>query len=186
MTFSTFSQLTHSLDAARLRSPAEKVCKSIVSTLCEELIAYDEGLSCVNYLDFDSDNNSKKGIVAIVSTICVFASASPQLLVSHLDTILPYLKMDTSDQYDSLVCVKLCSILSSVVPILSKMTIGQIASSDVGSDLVQIVYKFDVEAISGAVKALSMISKVSERSEAKLSELDTTSLWCAKLRAKLN
>ena len=51
--------------------------------------------------------------------------------------------------------------------------------------MVQIIYKFDVEAISGAVKALSMISKVSERSEAKLSELDTTSLWCAKLRAKL-
>ena len=44
--------------------------------------------------------------------------------------------------------------------------------------MVQIIYKFDVEAISGAVKALSMISKVSERSEAKRSELDTTSLWC--------
>lgn len=64
-------------------------------------------------------------------------------------------------------CSKICVILSSVAPILSRVTILQIASSDLSSDLVSITKRFGPEATDAAVQALSFLSASKHLSQPK-------------------
>ena len=71
-------------------------CGSLVSSLIELLLAFEDRRT-----NGDDDNDGKE-LVALLSTLSVFSQTYPELLVSHVDTLLPYLKGDKkSKQYEA-------------------------------------------------------------------------------------
>ena len=139
------------------KAMAEKNCAAIVAQCADELIMVDE----------ETDSNS---LSAIVSTLTVFAQASPKLILPHLDTLLPYLKTNSEtapSQAEMLTCSKICVIMSSVAPILSRTTMLQIASSDLPTDLVNITQRFGPEATDSAIRALSYLASSSHLEQPK-------------------
>ena len=100
-------------DKEKADSKSKKVethnhCSHIVSYLFEELILFEENRSP------NDKEVAGQHLVALLSTIGVFAESAPSLLVKHVDTLLPYLKADNSisRESESAVVFNLCKILS--------------------------------------------------------------------------
>ncbi|GMH57531.1 hypothetical protein TL16_g02407, partial [Triparma laevis f. inornata] len=136
------------------RAEAEDHCAKIVAQCSEELVCFDE--------EANENSEKPKSLAAIASTLSVFASAAPALVLPHLDTILPYLKTNGSVSakggINQTICSKLCNVLSSVAPILSRVSILQLANSEVGEDLTTMSYKCGADVISESIKALSYLA----------------------------
>ena len=133
------------------REEAEEHCSKIVAQCAEELVCFDE--------EANKTSGGFKSLAAISSTLSVFADAAPALILPHVDTILPYLKEDgAGGGLDQVIASKLCSVLSSVAPIMNKVMIRQISTSGVSKDLVRIAYRCGPEAIDESVKALSFLA----------------------------
>jgi cohesin loading factor subunit SCC2 len=130
------------------RVEAERTCSQIVAQCAEELVCWDEE---------GEGREGRKSLIGIVSTLNVFAEAAPNLLLPHLDTILPYLKTDSNDNINQTICTHLCNILSCTASIMSNVTIKQIATSDVVEDLLLMVLRCGPEGVSASVKALSFL-----------------------------
>ncbi|GMH83028.1 hypothetical protein TrVE_jg528 [Triparma verrucosa] len=134
------------------RAEAEDHCAKIVAQCSEELVCFDE--------EANANSATPKSLAAIASTLSVFASAAPALVLPHLDTILPYLKANGAGKQaiNPVICSKLCNVLSSVAPILSRTQILQLANSEVAEDLTSMSYKCGAEVISESIKALSFLA----------------------------
>lgn len=59
-------------------------CHSLVLALVELLLSFEESRQ--------HKEDDGKELVALLSTLSVFAEAYPELLVGHVDTLIPYLK----------------------------------------------------------------------------------------------
>lgn len=132
------------------RVAAEKHCAKIVACLIEELVIFEENRDRI------SQEEAGKRLVSILSTLDVFAEASPSLLLGHYDNLLHYLKADNGVPMasESSIVVQVCRILSHLSQCLSSVNIQQILHGDIAKDLVKIAYKFGMLAAGNAVECL--------------------------------
>jgi cohesin loading factor subunit SCC2 len=132
------------------RVAAEKHCAKIVACLIEELVLFEENR------DRFSQEEAGQQLVSILTTLNVFAEASPSLLLGHYDNLLHYLKADngvpmTSESY---IVIHVCRILSHLSQCLSSVNIQQLLHGEISKDLVKIAYKFGMLAAGTAVECL--------------------------------
>ena len=89
-------------------------------------------------------------LVSVLSTLDVFAEASPPLLRNYYDTILHYLKADNvvSMKWESFIVSHVCKILSTVSSSLDDSDLQRLGRGDVPRDVVYINYRFAVECLA--------------------------------------
>ena len=88
-------------------------------------------------------------LVSVLSTLDVFAEASPPLLRNYYDTILHYLKADNvvSMKWESFIVSHVCKILSTVSSSLDDSDLQRLGRGDVPRDVVNINYRFICEPL---------------------------------------
>lgn len=133
---------------------AEQYCASIVASLIEELLLFEEKRESYSAVEAGSR------LVSLLSTICVFAEASPYLLMNHYDSLLHYLKADNgvSMKFESVVVSHVCKILSHVSSCLNDGDLMRLGRGEISKDLVKITYKFGVSASGAAVETLAKLA----------------------------
>lgn len=142
-------------ESKSLHVATQKHCSTIVSYIFEELITFEEKRA-----SFKSQDSVGPHLVALLSTVGVYAESSPTLLLKHVDTLLPYLKADNAVSRDSEAAIvfNVCKILSRLSNILSEAEIGRLGNSDLPKDLMKITYVFDSKPTSAAVELLAKIA----------------------------
>jgi len=125
----------------------------LVDALFEMLLAVEE----------DCDKSiAEKGmdLVSIFRTLTVFTDASPSDVLRHLDTLLPYLKIDNGlkPMDEANIACSLCGVLSRVVPELDHDDCERLADTSLADDLAAITKKWGKAASSSAVQALCLFS----------------------------
>lgn len=131
---------------------AQKHCSTIVTALIEQLITYEELRANQDTMIVAPEPH----LVALISTLGVFAEASPGLLLKDLDILLPYLKADNSvkKENEALIVLHVCKILCQVSSRLSSVVIQRLSDGALSDDLVKITYNFGSNATAAAVEAL--------------------------------
>lgn len=134
------------------RNAAECYCESVVSYLIEELVTFEEERCSF------TKNEGNNRLVSLLTTLHVFAEASPSLLLRHYDTLLYYLKTDARDkpEQDCVICI--CKILCQVVKCFRQNDLQRLGQDGVAADLVNIIYSFGISATSAAVEALAKLA----------------------------
>lgn len=125
----------------------------LVDALFEMLLAVEE--------DTQKSVAEKGGdLVSIFRTLRVFTDASPTDVLRHLDTLLPYLKVDNglkpSDEAN--IACSLCVVLSRVVKELDYDDCERLTETSLADDLVVITKRWGKAASSSAVQALCLFS----------------------------
>lgn len=152
---------------------AQRHCSYLVESLIEQLVTLDVSRS-------HSGENAGDKLVAIIRTIEVFAQASPDLVLPHLDPILPYLKADNNvlPTDETAIVRAACSIVAHLAPIMGKSEIRQLSEGSIGDDLLAITKSRRTGAIGSAVQALSFLSnrdlEVNSRLHKKVMSLAST------------
>lgn len=133
------------------RINTQKHCSILVSQLFEQLIRFEENRS------LNDKCTAGPQLVALLSTLSVYAESSPSLLVKHIDTLLPYLKADNSVSRESEAAIvfHLCTILCQVPSYLSDGPLQELGKSDLPNDLMKITYMFDSKPTSAAIELLA-------------------------------
>jgi cohesin loading factor subunit SCC2 len=125
----------------------------LVDALFEMLLGVEE--------DNDKSTVEKGGeLVSIFRTLRVFTDASPIDVLRHLDTLLPYLKIDNGlrPTDEANIACSLCGVLSRVIPELDHDDCERLAETSLADDLVGITKKWGKAASSSAVQALCLFS----------------------------
>lgn len=167
----------------RRQDDARGQCKSLVSSLIEILLQFEDSRSNV-----ESDG---KDLVAIFSTLGVFSQAYPELLVPHVDTIVPYLKGDNgAKRHEAQIVSNVSNIISRVAPIFSIEELTRLTNGGLPTDLVNIAYKFPSDAVNSAVEALCKLvnhrhARPDSAQGKKLHKLALQVSSCAHLQIKL-
>ena len=125
----------------------------LVDALFEMLLSVEE--------DSEKATVEKGGeLVSIFRTLRVFTDASPADVLRHLDTLLPYLKIDNglrpSDEAN--IACSLCGVLSRVIPELDFDDCESLTETSLADDLVAITKRWGKAASSSAVQALCLFS----------------------------
>ncbi len=157
----------------------QNLCSSIVSYLFEELIRFEEKRASLS-----SNDSAGPRLVALLSTIGVYAESSPSLVLKHVDTLLPYLKADNNvnKESEAAIVFNLCKILTRLVGNLSESDIQRLGSSDLPTDLMKITYNFDSKPTSAAVE---LLAKFATHSSDEDGPFMTTLMKLAKIFYKL-
>jgi hypothetical protein len=135
----------------RRQEDARGQCKSLVSSLFEILLQFEDTRS--------NQESDGKELVAIFSTLGVFSQAYPELLVPHIDTIVPYLKGDNgAKRYEAQIVGNVSNIISRVSPHFTLEELSRLTNGGLPTDLVNIAYKFPSDAVSSAVEALCKLT----------------------------
>ncbi len=137
------------------KNAAECYCASIVTFLIEELVTFEE-----------ERGNLKEGVaegprlVALLTTLSVFADAVPSLMLNHYDTLLHYLKADNGveKKFESSIVLHVCKILCQVSNCLNENDIQHLGREDLPNDLVKVTYKFGSNATAAAVETLTKLA----------------------------
>jgi len=145
---------------------AQKHCSTIVTALIEQLITYEEQRAHQDTLLEASELH----LVGLISTLGVFAEASPGLLLKDLDVLIPYLKVDNSVKKESeaLIVLYVCKILCRVSSHLSGVDIQRLSEGALSDDLVKITYNFGSNATSAAIEALVKLASHEKDEDGKL------------------
>jgi cohesin loading factor subunit SCC2 len=125
----------------------------LVDALFEMLLGVEE--------DTEKSISEKGGdLVSIFQTLRVFTDASPTDVLRHLDTLLPYLKIDNGLRPvdEANIACALCGVLSRVIPELDHDDCERLAETSLADDLVGITKKWGKAASSSAVQALCLLS----------------------------
>ena len=114
-----------------------------MASLIEELVIFEEQRD-----DLTTDQAGLQ-LVSVLSTLDVFAEASPPLLRNYYDTILHYLKADNvvSMKWESFIVSHVCKILSTVSSSLDDSDLQRLGRGDVPRDVVNINYRFICEPL---------------------------------------
>jgi cohesin loading factor subunit SCC2 len=142
---------------------SQKQCDQLTSSLFELLVSVEEQRSHRAF-------RVGKDIAAILQTIVVFAEVSTSSVFRHLDTVLPYLKADngvSADDEASIVAAT-CDIIFRLTPFLDRSDLERLAAGPIGSDLVQITYKFGSTALASSIRALSALAHHSDAGDGGL------------------
>lgn len=125
--------------------------QNLVSSLIELLLAFEESRT-------NNDDDGKE-LVAILSTLGVFSQSYPDLMIPHIDTLIPYLKGDNgAKKYEAAIVGTVSGIISRVASHISVSELNRLTSGELPTDLVNIAYKFPGEAISSAVETLCKLA----------------------------
>jgi len=126
-------------------------CKLLVKALIELLLSFEDTR--------DHKEDDGKQLVAILATLGVFAQSFPELVVPHVDTLVPYLKGDNGvKRYEGAVVSQVSSMISGASSHFSSGELNRLTSGELPTDLVNICYKFPSEAVTSAVEALAKLA----------------------------
>eukprot|EP00592_Proboscia_alata_P008805 CAMPEP_0194364154 /NCGR_PEP_ID=MMETSP0174-20130528/12062_1 /TAXON_ID=216777 /ORGANISM="Proboscia alata, Strain PI-D3" /LENGTH=1887 /DNA_ID=CAMNT_0039138029 /DNA_START=35 /DNA_END=5698 /DNA_ORIENTATION=- len=141
------------------RVVVESHCINIVNAIFEELLAFED-IRSLGQGDANSVTQAKR-LVALISTAGVFCEASPQTVLHHLDTLLPYLKGDNhvSNTDESIILKVVCQMMTKMASLLTESDIQRLCQNKIADDLCNIAYKFGIVASGAAVEALSSLSR---------------------------
>lgn len=147
----------------RRQEDARNQCSSLVSSVIELLLAFEENR--------EQNGDDGKELVALLSTLSVFSESYPELLVPHIDTLVPYLKGDNSaKKYESSIVSTVSNIVSHVSSHFSRAELNRLMAGELSTDLVQITYKFPDRAVSAAVEALCALTNHPDASQGSIQE----------------
>ncbi|KAG7341962.1 sister chromatid cohesion C-terminus-domain containing protein [Nitzschia inconspicua] len=101
-----------------------------------------------------------KEFVAVFRVIHVVTSVSPLAILKHLDTLLPYLKLENGVEsvHEEEIASSLCPIFSRVIPQLELQNLRNLAEKSMGDDLARIIMNRGRLATSSAVEALCLLA----------------------------
>jgi cohesin loading factor subunit SCC2 len=135
----------------RRQQDARGQCKRLVSSLFEILLHFEDTRT--------NQESDGKELVAIFSTLGVFSQAYPELLVPHVDTVVPYLKGDNgAKRQEAQVVSNVSNIISRITSNFSQEELSRLTNGGLPTDLVNIAYKFPSDAVNSAVEALCKLS----------------------------
>mmetsp|Transcript_29228 Transcript_29228/g.60734 ORF Transcript_29228/g.60734 Transcript_29228/m.60734 type:complete len:1733 (-) Transcript_29228:882-6080(-) len=147
----------------RRQEDARNQCSSLVSSVIELLLAFEENR--------EQNEDDGKELVALLSTLSVFSEAYPELLVPHIDTLVPYLKGDNSaKKYEPSIVSTVSIVVSHVSSHFSRAELNRLMAGELSTDLVNIAYKFPDRAVSAAVEALCALTNHPEASQGSIHE----------------
>ncbi len=138
------------------RNAAECYCASIVAFLIEELVAFEEKRG----KDKLKKEIAGPRLVALFTTLHVFADAVPSLMLNHYDTLLHYLKADNGveKKFESSIVLHVCKILCQVSNCLNENDFQFLGREDLSQDLVKVTYKFGRNTTAAAVETLTKLA----------------------------
>ncbi len=147
----------------RRQEDALNQCSSLVCSLIELLLAFEENR--------EQSEDDGKELVALLSTLSVFSEAYPELLVPHIDTLVPYLKGDNcAKKYEPSIVSTLSNVVSHVCPHFSCSELNRLTAGELPSDLVNIAYKFPDRAVNAAVEALCALTNHPDATKGSIQE----------------
>ena len=130
---------------------ARNQCNLLVKALIELLLSFEETRA--------HKEDDGKELVAILATLGVFSQTYPELLVPHVDTLIPYLKGDNgAKRYEAAVVSQVSSMISVVSTHFSSGELSRLTKGELPNDLVNICYKFPSDAVTSAVEALAKLA----------------------------
>ena len=124
----------------RRQEDSRNQCNTLVLSLVELLLSFEETRA-------HNDDDGKE-LVALLSTLSVFSQAYPELLVPHIDTLLPYLKGDNgAKKHETAIVSTVSSIVSLSSSHFSSAELARLTGGSLPTDLVSITYKVSVMGI---------------------------------------
>jgi len=147
----------------RRQEDSRNQCNSLVLALVELLLSFEETR--------EHKEEDGRELVALLSTLSVFSQAYPELLVPHIDTLLPYLKGDNgAKKYEPAIVSTVSNIVSLSSSHFSSVELARLTGGPLPTDLVNITYKFPPSAVSSAVEALAKLANHPDASAGNLQE----------------
>ena len=135
----------------RRQEDSRNQCNSLVLALVELLLSFEETR--------EHKEEDGKELVALLATLSVFSQAYPELLVPHIDTLVPYLKGDNgAKKYEPFIVSTVSNIVSLSSSHFSSAELARLTGGGLPADLVNITYKFPPSAVSSAVEALAKLA----------------------------
>jgi len=173
--FSEHGKATKFGERKRKQAVAEKRCAVVVSSLIEILISFEEERSDNANVDARATFSNGEHLVALIGVVRVFAEAVPNLVMHHVDTLLPYLKADNGvrDEHESSIVLNVSKTLSSLAVYLPSSFVTRINDGALMDDLTQIAYKFGSNTVSAAIEVLA---KLAARGDANSESVPKTKL----------
>lgn len=139
------------VERKKRQEDSHRQCKLLVKALIELLLSFEDTR--------DHKEDDGKQLVAILATLGVFAQNFPELVVPHVDTLVPYLKGDNGvKRYEAAVVSQVSSMISGASSHFSSGELNRLTSGELPNDLVNICYKFPSEAVTSAVEALAKLA----------------------------
>jgi cohesin loading factor subunit SCC2 len=118
----------------RRQEDSRNQCNSLVLMLIELLLSFEETRA--------HKEEDGKELVAIFSVLTVFAQTYPELLVPHIDTLVPYLKGDNAaKKFETAIVSTVSSIVSLTSSHFSRAELARLTGGGLPADLVNIAYK---------------------------------------------
>ena len=135
-------------------------CRDIVASLIEMLVRCDEERGTL------SQSEAGTKLVSIMSTLAVFAEASPSLLKTYRENLCPYLKADNgvSRIAEASVVFYTCKIISSICPSFSERDL-QLIGKELPKDLKSIAYTFNDIPANAAIECFAKLATHEDGSE---------------------
>lgn len=135
-------------------------CREIVASLIEMLVRCDEERGTL------SQSEAGTNLASIMSTLAVFAEASPSLLKTYRENLCPYLKADNGVSQKAEACVVFytCKIISSICPSFSERDL-QVIGKELPKDLKIISFKFDEIPANAAIECFATLATHEDGSE---------------------
>ena len=118
----------------RRQEDSRNQCNSLVFALIELLLSFEETRA--------HKEEDGKELVALLSVLSVFSQAYPELLVPHIDTLVPYLKGDNAaKKFETSIVSNVSSIVSQSSSHFSSAELARLTGGGLPTDLVNIAYK---------------------------------------------
>ncbi len=125
------------IERKRRQEDSRNQCNSLVLTLVELLLSFEETRA--------HEEDDGKELVALLSVLSVFSQAYPELLVPHIDTLVPYLKGDNdAKKFETAIVSTVSSIVSLTSTHFSSAELARLTGGGLPNDLVNIAYKVSV------------------------------------------
>ena len=146
----------------------QKHCSNIVKCLVESLHNQER-----------EDTPEYLRTAEVLSTLYVFAEASPEVLPSHIDTLLPFLKGERSTykKFEEDIVLRVCQILVKISICLTKSQVKCLGDGSLITDLTYIARNFGKETtIVASIESLSKLSAIYGADEGNLFKKATLDL----------
>jgi cohesin loading factor subunit SCC2 len=109
-------------------------CNSLVLALVELLLSFEETRT--------HKEDDGKELVALLSVLSVYSQAYPELIVPHIDTLVPYLKGDNGvKKFEAAIVGTVSAIVSQSSSHFSSAELSRLTGGGLPADLVNIAYK---------------------------------------------
>jgi hypothetical protein len=122
------------IERKRRQEDSRNQCNNLVLTIVELLLSFEETRA--------HEEDDGKDLVALLSVLSVFSQAYPELLVPHIDTLVPYLKGDNhAKKFETAIVSTVSSIVSLTSSHFSSAELARLTGGGLPNDLVNIAYK---------------------------------------------